>query len=280
MDEEIRMLDLFSGIGGFTYASQLAAAATGRNVRTVAFVEQDKFCQAVLRKNWPGVPIYNDIKTFKTTGLGRIDICAGGFPCTPYSQLGKQRAQEDPRSLWPEMFRIIKECRPTWVVGENVTNLIKLGLDEILDRMEDQNYSTRTFSLPACAVGAPHLRQRLFLIAYNETLANTNSNDGRGRCGSKPSQRETRLESRRSGQQRPLADPDRQRRCRQRGETQLQVGSSFDGLSRWVSGDWERGVPRLEKKQEMRKEKLKSLGNSIVPPLAAEIMEAMFRNWE
>ena len=159
---KLKVLDLFSGIGGFS----LALESTG-HFQTIGFVENDEYCQAVLRHHFPEVPILGDIKNVtKETVPTRPDVICGGFPCQPFSVAGDQRAKDDPRHLWPEMLRIIKEQKPTWVVGENVSGLVKLGLDEILDEMEDQGYSTRTFNIPAFSVGAPHQRQRLWIIGH------------------------------------------------------------------------------------------------------------------
>ena len=159
-------VDLFSGIGGFARGLE----ATG-HFRTTCFVEQDPFCQAVLKHHWPDVPILDDIRDAEIFDFPdpRPDLVCGGFPCQPFSQAGRQRAQDDPRHLWPEMLRVIRELRPTWVVGENVVGLIKLGLDEVLTDLEGEGYATRTFNIPACATGAPHLRQRIWVVAHADS---------------------------------------------------------------------------------------------------------------
>ena len=159
-------VDLFSGIGGFARGLE----ATG-HFRTTCFVEQDPYCQAVLKHHWPDVPILEDIRNAKAFDFPdvRPDLVCGGFPCQPFSQAGRQRAQDDPRHLWPEMLRVIRELRPTWVVGENVVGLIKLGLDEVLTDLEGEGYATRTFNIPACATGAPHLRQRVWVVAHADS---------------------------------------------------------------------------------------------------------------
>ena len=159
-------VDLFSGIGGFARGLE----ATG-HFRTTCFVEQDPFCQAVLNHHWPDVPILDDIRNARRSDFpdARPDLVCGGFPCQPFSQAGRQLAQDDPRHLWPEMLRVIRELRPTWVVGENVVGLIKLGLDEVLTDLEGEGYATRTFNIPACATGAPHLRQRVWVVAHADS---------------------------------------------------------------------------------------------------------------
>src|SRR6185312_15192784 len=98
-------------------------------------------------------------------GLGRIDLVCGGFPCQPFSVAGKQRAQADDRHLWPQMRRVIALARPSWVIGENVTGLIPLALDDVLLDLENDGYATRTFVIPACAVDARHRRDRVWIIA-------------------------------------------------------------------------------------------------------------------
>ena len=162
----ITTLDLFAGIGGFA----LGLEATG-HFRTTCFVENEPYCQAVLKHHWPDIPVLGDIRNVRREDLPDPSpgLICGGFPCQPFSHAGKQRAQDDPRHLWPEMFRLIRECRPTWVVGENVAGLIKLGLDEVLTDLEGEGYATRTFNIPACAVGAPHLRQRLWIVAHSDS---------------------------------------------------------------------------------------------------------------
>jgi len=137
----------------------------------VAFCEIEEYPRKVLRKHWPDVKQYEDIKkltyeTLRSDGIGSVDIITGGYPCQPFSNAGKKRGESDPRHLWPEMFRIIKECRPAWVVGENVSGHIKLGLDAVLQDLEGQGYGTRTFSVSAASVGANHKRERVWIVAH------------------------------------------------------------------------------------------------------------------
>ena len=140
-------------------------------MRTVAFAEKNEFCQKVLRKNWPDVPIFDDVHEVGAKDFNEpIDIISGGFPCQPFSCAGKQLGKEDDRHLWPEYLRIIKELRPTWVVGENVTGIINLVLDDVLFDLEREGYASRTFDIPASSVGASHHRRRVFIVAYSEKL--------------------------------------------------------------------------------------------------------------
>jgi DNA (cytosine-5)-methyltransferase 1 len=178
--DKLKVLDLFSGIGGFS----LGLERTGY-YETVAFCEIEEFPQKVLKKHWPKVPIYSDIRELnyerlKADGIDTIDVITGGYPCQPFSVAGKQKGEQDPRHLWPEYFRLIKECRPTWVIGENVSGHIKLGLDTVLDNLESEGYSARTFSISASSIGAWHKRERIWIIANSECDGQFTSKESRG----------------------------------------------------------------------------------------------------
>ena len=148
----------------------LGMEATGA-FETVAFCEIEEFPnRQVLQKHWPHVKQYKDIKELtydklKADGLGSIDIITGGYPCQPFSQAGRKKGEQDPRHLWPEYFRLIKECRPSWVIGENVSGHLKLGLDSVLADLESEGYATRTFSISAASIGANHKRERVWIVA-------------------------------------------------------------------------------------------------------------------
>lgn len=160
-------LSLFSGIGGL----DLAAEAAG--FRTVGQCEWADYPTKVLEKHWPGVPRWKDIRTltkesfYERTGLRTVELISGGFPCQPFSCAGKRRGKDDDRYLWPEMLRVINELRPTWVVGENVANIVNMALDQVLSDLENQGYQTRAFIIPACGVDAPHRRDRCAIVAYS-----------------------------------------------------------------------------------------------------------------
>ena len=161
--EPLRVLDLFSGIGGFSLGLERAG------METVAFCEIEPYCRAVLKKHWPSVPCYDDIRTLTAERLASdgitADVICGGFPCQPYSTAGKQLGAKDDRALWPEYRRLIKECRPAWVIGENVIGLVGMELDSVLADLESMGYAWRAFDIPACAIGAPHQRRRIWIIA-------------------------------------------------------------------------------------------------------------------
>ena len=168
-------LDLFSGIGGFS----LGLESTG-GFETVAFCEIEKFPRKVLKKHWPHVKQYKDIKELtneqlETDGIIPIDIITGGYPCQPFSVAGNQLGEKDKRHLWPEMFRLVKECRPTWVIGENVSGHIKLGLDTVLEDLESEGYSTRAFSISASSIGANHKRERVWVVGHSQHNGSSSS---------------------------------------------------------------------------------------------------------
>jgi len=151
---------LFSGLGGFDLAARWAG------IETVWQIENDAFCQKVLAKHFPKARRYGDIKRIKSGGdLKPVDIISGGFPCQPFSCAGKRRGKEDDRFLWPEMLRIISEVRPAWVIAENVPGIIGMELDQVLIDLENADYKTQTFIIPACGVNAPHTRKRVWIIA-------------------------------------------------------------------------------------------------------------------
>ena len=157
----MQVLDLFSGIGGFSLGLKRAG------METIGFCEIDPFCRKVLAKHWPDVTVHTDIRRLDGKDYkGRAEIICGGFPCQPFSQAGKRRGTEDDRHLWPEMLRIISEVRPTWVIGENVIGIVKMELDSILSDLEGEGYQTRAFIIPACGIDAPHKRDRVWIIAH------------------------------------------------------------------------------------------------------------------
>lgn len=164
-DTAYAVLDLFSGIGGFSLGLERAG------MRTAAFCEIDPFCRSILARHWPGKPIYEDIKQLTARRLhhdniASIDLICGGYPCQPFSVAGFQRGESDPRHLWPQMHRLIREVRPRWVVCENVAGHIQLGLDAVLADLEVAGYAATPFVIPACAVGAPHRRDRVWIVAH------------------------------------------------------------------------------------------------------------------
>lgn len=165
---DLTHLSLFSGIGGLDLAAEWAG------FRTVGQCEWADYPRAVLEKHWPGLPRWRDIRTltgddfFEKTGLRTVTVLSGGFPCQPFSTAGKRRGKDDDRYLWPEMLRVISEIRPTWVVGENVAGIVNMALDTVLSDLESIGYSCQALVIPACAVDAPHRRDRVAIVGYAE----------------------------------------------------------------------------------------------------------------
>jgi DNA (cytosine-5)-methyltransferase 1 len=156
---------LFSGIGGFDLAAEWAGW------QNAFHCEWNEFGQKILKYYWPNAESYGDItKTDFTIWRGRIDVLTGGFPCQPYSLAGKRKGKEDERHLWPEMLRAIREISPTYIVGENVYGLVNwnggLVFHEVQTDLENEGYEVQPVILPACAVNAPHKRERVWFIAY------------------------------------------------------------------------------------------------------------------
>lgn len=162
----MRTLDLFSGVGGFALGLEQAG------FETAAFCEQDNYCQRVLRRHWPDVPIYEDVRELNAErlaadGVGSIELICGGFPCQDISQTGKKAGIDGERSgLWREFARLIGELGPRYVIIENVPDLRKRGLERVLADLSACGYDAEWEIVSAREVGGLHLRARLFLVAY------------------------------------------------------------------------------------------------------------------
>jgi len=273
---ELTHIDLFSGIGGFS----LAAGWAG--FRTIAFCDNDPFCQEVLKARFGAVadskgsglegaistgrtrtggcpPEHNDgpllipdIFAFDGTRFRGATLLTGGFPCQPFSHSGKRRGKDDSRAIWPQMLRVIHEARPAWVIGENVSGLISMELDSVLADLEMEGYATRTFHIGAVGVNAPHRRMRVWIVAHDDSAGQphrageyrgSSTSCGTGeRCDGIPS-------SIQAGWDIPW----------------IEVATRFcrvdDGLPPWI--------------HSRRVQRLKALGNAIVPAVAFQIIKAI-----
>lgn len=172
MKQPKKAISLFAGIEGFG----LAIHKMGWEV--VASVEWEQFPQLVIKKNFPKTDLHGDIKQFDGRKFrGTIDIVCGGFPCQPYSLAGKRQGKNDNRHLWPEMLRVIREVQPAWVIGENVPGLVNWSkgvvFEEVQSDLEAEGYEVQSFILPAAGVGAPHRRDRVWIVAYSGLFGQT-----------------------------------------------------------------------------------------------------------
>ena len=161
----MRHVDLCSGIGGFALGFEWAGLS-----KPVLFCDIDPWSRKVLRKNWHDVPIAEDVKELANDPERLVpdcDILTAGYPCQPFSVAGKQRGAEDDRHIWTEIRTIVEAKRPAWCVFENVYGHVRMGLDEVLSDLEGASYATKAFIVPACAVNAPHRRDRVFIIGRN-----------------------------------------------------------------------------------------------------------------
>ena len=257
--QKLTHLSLFSGIGGLDLAAEMAG------FRTVGQCEWADYPTKVLEKHWPDVPRWRDIRTltgesfYEKTGIRTVDVISGGFPCQPFSVAGKRRGKEDDRYLWPEMLRVISELRPAWVVGENVAGIVNMELDQACADLENAGYTVQAFIIPACAVNAPHRRDRCAIVAH-DVLSNSN-NGGWPLRGNREfsAAQETggRLANHGGGAQEHVTG---ERRSAQPG-----LGGVADGVPTWMDRYWveEPAIPRITTVKENRADRLKCLGNAV-----------------
>lgn len=172
---KMKVLDLFSGIGGFSLGLERAG------METVAFCEIDKKAQLVLKKHWPNVPIYEDVSTLKGDEIGSVDVICGGFPCQDISTAGKGAGLAGERSgLWYEFHRLIKEIKPKYAIIENVSALRSRGLEQVLRSLAEIGYDAEWHCITASSIGAPHRRDRIWILAYPSELQCNGSNNNTG----------------------------------------------------------------------------------------------------
>lgn len=232
----MRVLDLFSGIGGFALGLERAG------MTTVSFCEIDPFCRAVLAKHWPGVPCHDDITT-REFAEGEADVVCGGFPCQDISNAGKRAGITGSRSgLWRELVRAVRVVRPKYAIVENVAALLNRGMGVVLGDLAESGYDAEWDCIPACAVGAPHIRDRAWIVSYPAKIRCSKMQD----------------ESLRNGQ----LESSRKRRM-----------LKLVGISRW---DPEPGVRRVvDGISNQLDKRLGALGNAVVPQVVELIGRAI-----
>ncbi len=296
---KMKHVDVFSGIGGFPLGFEWVGLS-----EPSMFCEIEPWCRQVLRKHWPTVPITNDVKELANDPRNLVpdcDIITGGYPCQPFSVAGNQKAHEDDRHLWPYLYQIIACKRPTYAVLENVYGHIGLGLDSVLLDLEAEGYSTRTFVVPACSVNAPHRRDRLWIVAYSnskglEGWKEARDSEGQGQTYNEQS---TRCSERRTvAYSKKLKDhehdngestqQDRKHRVSQQPGGEGSLGGTEDVADsksinqrtrrgegnyriRMESWESEPNVGRVANGIPRRVDRLRGLGNAIVPQIAMQI---------
>lgn len=254
-------LSLFSGIGGLDLAAEWAGFTT------VGQCELSDYPTAVLEKHWPDVPRWRDIRQLtkesfyeRTRGLRTVDVISGGFPCQPFSVAGKQRGKEDERFLWPEMLRVIRELRPHCVVGENVPGIIGIAARQVVEDLERVGYHVVVFNFEAAAVGAWHRRARCFFVGIDDL------SDAEG-----------------IGQQGDRTDGEPERGARSGAEKPEGLRAVCDAVPRRREGNkrdgrlWaaEPGVGRVVDGLPCRVERIRALGNVVVPQQAYPVFRAL-----
>ena len=300
---KLKLLDLFSGIGGFS----LGLESTGY-FETIAFVEKDKFCQQVLKKNFKDIPIESEVRDVKGERYA-ADIITGGFPCQPFSVAGKRRGTDDDRYLWDETIRIIRECKARWFIGENVEGIINIQdgmvLRQVQDDLEKEGFQVQCLVIPASSIGAWHQRKRVWILAYskhngshrskgNETIESSNqskewlfirddqdvSNTNTGFSVRENEEVQARGDTINNGSKYVSNTNEQRTQVQIKGKhTSIEMSGSSSKKTWWQTQSSLCRVPNglsyeLDKDRTNR---IKSLGNSIVPLIARELGLAIMK---
>ena len=285
---QLNIVDLFSGIGGFS----LGLHNADKRFKTIAFAENDPFCQKVLKKNFGNTKIFNDIREVSIDQP--VFLVCGGFPCQPFSTAGKRKGTEDNRYLFPEMLNVIKQTKPRWVIGENVQGIVNMSEGQILQRihndLESIGYEVQSFIIPANSQGAWHKRNRVWIIASNSNELGTQvsaqrqltsikllgseskerriNNISNSKC--KRLERHSKYSSTISKQNKRLQFRNESSTGKKRQETWWQTQSKLRGVPNGISYG-------LDKDRARR---IKALGNAIVPQIIETIGKAIIKSEE
>ena len=290
---DLKLLDLFSGIAGFSYAAEKIVGG----YKTTQFVEKDSYCQSVIRKNFPNIPIHDDIRTF-TAKPGQFDVFTIGFPCQDLSVAGKQRGINDKTrsGLFYESIRLLREVRPRFALFENVRNLLShekgQTFQEVLFQIAKAGYDAEWSVISAKDLGACHLRERIWIVAYTNDYGSSTSK--RIRVDDKTNSITQKGQNKTSKSERS-SNPRDSRTFQQTSETSntsntnsSRTQSNSEGLEepiwkhaflnskerRTLSPDWtgyvsEPSLCRGDDGLRGRVARIKAMGNSIVPQCAA-----------
>jgi DNA (cytosine-5)-methyltransferase 1 len=262
----LRVLDLFSGIGGFS----LGLERTG-GFETVTFCEIEPYPRAVIAKHWPGVPIHQDVRTLRGCDVGPVDVICGGFPCQDISFAGAGAGLAGERSgLWWEYHRLIKELKPSWVVAENVSALRSRGLDQVIGSLSEIGYDAEWHCIPASAVGAPHRRDRIWIVAHRNADSDrkpdgTVNAEASGLQGNVADTNQPRLQ----GWLREILSERASERAAWPGGSPGAAGSAY-----WLI---EPNVGRVANGIPSRVDRLRAIGNAVVPEIPEIIGRAILQ---
>jgi DNA (cytosine-5)-methyltransferase 1 len=281
---------LFSGIGGFDLAAEWAGWDN------IFHCEWNPFGQKVLKHHFPKSISYEDItKTDFSIHRGKVDIISGGFPCQPYSVAGLRKGTADERHLFPEMLRVIKEVKPSWVVGENVRGLVGwnggLVFDEVCADLESQGYEVQPILIPAASVNAPHKRDRIWFVAHSDHKRKCSQSEYISKENGEVSQWNNDAESSNTDS---LNASDTNNEGLQRSKNNGSIGKIWQNRdkqsSRCISSSWENfptksplcggddGIPRTLDSisfPKWRNESIKAYGNAIVPQVAYQLFKTI-----
>ena len=297
---KLKLLDLFSGIGGFSYGLEQT-----QGFETIAFCEKDAFCQKVLQKHWNNIKIYDDIRDIKGSTI-KADIVTGGFPCQPFSVAGKQRGTDDDRYLWDETLRVVAETKPKWFIGENVDGLVNISEGKVLQQiqkdLEAESFQVQCLVIPASGIGAWHQRKRVWIIGYSDSNANAkekqSSNGSENSISKEHRSKDSSIQfsggttnnclsnSKRNEHQHSTIKQSRENKNWRfhtaekkqathdiRSKTSRCNGISGQTQSWWQTQSKLCGVPNgiSTELDKDRTNRIKSLGNSIVPEIVKEL---------
>jgi DNA (cytosine-5)-methyltransferase 1 len=279
---KLKLLDLFSGIGGFS----LGLESTGY-FETIGFVEKDKFCHEVLKKNFPNITIESEVRNVKGSNY-KADIITGGFPCQPFSVAGRRRGTDDDRYLWDETIRIIRESKARWFIGENVEGIINIQdgmvLRQVQDDLEKEGFQVQCLVIPASSIGAWHQRKRVWIVAYsdnngshrskgNETIKSSNQSKEWVSIGDDKDVSDTNSEGSQGHgvstnmETMQISEEHTTKTDTEEQQTWWQTQSAICGVPNGVSFELDKD----------RKDRIKSLGNSIVPLIARQLGLAIMK---